>query len=416
MAAMTSQLAPGFEIAGYRIQEALGRGGMGVVYRAEHPRLQSVVALKLLSPELAEDQLFRERFVLESQLASSLNDPHIIPVYDAGEADGQCYLAMRLVEGPSLRSVIRDDGPLDPGRAIALLAQVASALDAAHARGLVHRDVKPENVLIASGGATEYGEHAYLTDFGVSKQLASNAGLTRTGQLVGTLRYVAPEQIEGRQVDGACDQYALGCVVYETLTSAAPFVRESDATMLWAHMHDAPPKVTAVRHDLPAAVDAVVARMLAKAPQDRYPTCGAALAACRVALGGGGTAPRLRHRKPARRMALAAASVGVVAGVAAGALFLTDSSPARSAATPDGISETHAVGKAVPLALVHRTAAVPQRRKPAVKSTPKVTSPSPAPTYHTTPTVVHTTPTVVHTTHTTPAPAPTTTVTPPLPP
>jgi serine/threonine-protein kinase len=415
MTAMTSQLAPGFEIAGYRIQEALGRGGMGVVYRAEHPRLQSVVALKLLSPELAEDQLFRERFVLESQLASSLNDPHIIPVYDAGEANGQCYLAMRLVEGPSLRTVIRDEGALDAGRAVALLAQVASALDAAHARGLVHRDVKPENVLIASGGATEYGEHAYLTDFGVSKQLASNAGLTRTGQLVGTLRYVAPEQIEGRQVDGACDQYALGCVVYETLTGTAPFVRESDATMLWAHMHDAPPKVTAARHGLPAAVDAVVARMLAKAPQDRYPTCGAALAACRVALGGGArTAPRPR-RKPSRPLAIAAASVGVVAGIAAGVLVLTDSSPAHSAATPAGMSEAHKVGKAVPLALVHRTVAVPQRRKPAVKPkpTPKVKpspapSPTPTPTYRPTPTVVHTTPK--------PAPAPTTTVTPPLPP
>jgi serine/threonine protein kinase len=405
MSAMTSQLAPGLEIAGYRLQEVLGRGGMGVVYRAEHPRLQSVVALKVLSPELADDQLFRERFVLESQLASSLNDPHIIPVYDAGEANGQCYLAMRLVEGPSLRAVIRDDGALDAGRAIALLAQVASALDAAHARGLVHRDVKPENVLIATGGASEYGEHAYLTDFGVSKQLASNAGLTRTGQLVGTLRYVAPEQIEGRQVDGACDQYALGCVVYETLTGAAPFVRESDATMLWAHMHDAPPLVSASRRDLPNALDSVVARMLAKAPQDRYPSCGAALAACRAALGGASVAPRPR-RKPAGRLVLATAGAGVIAGIAAVALLVTDSSPG-SAATPDGMSESHSVGKAVPLALTQRTAAVPQRRKQVVKSKPKVTSPSP--THRSTPTVVHTT-----STHTTPAP--TTTITPPLPP
>jgi serine/threonine protein kinase len=412
MTSMSSTLAPGFEIAGYRIQEALGRGGMGVVYRAEHPRLQSVVALKLLSPELAEDELFRERFVLESRLASSLNDPHIIPVYDAGEAEGHCYLAMRLVEGPSLRAVIRDEGPLDAGRAVALLAQVASALDAAHARGLVHRDVKPENILIATGGASEFGEHAYLTDFGVSKQLASSAGLTRTGQLVGTLHYVAPEQIEGRPVDGACDQYALGCVVYETLAGAAPYTRESDATLLWAHMNDTPPKVTAARSDLPTAIDAVVARMLAKSPKDRYASCGEALAACRVALGGTRQAPRHR-RRPVGRFALAAtAGVGVVAGIAGVALFLTDSSPAGSTPTPVGLSESHSAGKAAPLTLVHRTVATPQRRKPVAKRKPVVsrsTNPAPRPSTTYTHTTRPTTPT--HSTST-----PTTTVAPPLPP
>ena len=260
---VTSAFDPGTEIAGFRIEGVLGRGGMGTVYRAAHPRLQQAVALKVINPELAEDEDFRERFIREAQLASGLNHPNIIPVYDADDGNGRLYLAMRLVEGPGLDDVLAREAPLDAGRALALLAQVASALDISHTHGLVHRDVKPENVLIAPGGATEYGEHVYLTDFGISKKVGTS-GPTRTGQLVGTLHYLAPELIDGKPIDGRCDQYALGCVLHRCLTGALPFERDSDAQLLMAHMRDAPPKVSATRSELPSKLDDVVARMLAR--------------------------------------------------------------------------------------------------------------------------------------------------------
>jgi serine/threonine-protein kinase len=401
------QLAPGVEVGGYRIREPLGRGGMGVVYRAEHPRLQTVVALKILSAELAQDETFRSRFVLESQLASSLHHPNIIPVYDAGEAEGQLYLAMRIVDGPSLRTVIAQERPLDAGRALALLGQVASALDAAHAAGLVHRDVKPENILVTTGGATEFGEHAYLTDFGVSKHLASGAGLTQTGQLVGTLHYVGPEQIEGKPVDGRCDQYALGCVLFECLTGKAPFVRESDATLLWAHLNDAPPKVTATRPDLPIAIDAVLARMLAKAPKDRYASCREAFTAARAALTR--TAPQAKHARDPRRAAAALAAVGVAAGIGGVVLLLSNgsSSPAKPV-TPDGVSHALTAGKAQPLTLISRAVSSPERRKPQPK--PAVRRPTPSRTVAPTTTRAPSRPTTTRNKPTAPPPVP------PLPP
>jgi YVTN family beta-propeller protein len=273
----------GTEIAGYRIESVLGRGGMGVVYVARHLRLDRTVALKVVSPELAEDPKFRDRFVRESRLAASLEHPNIVPIHDAGEADGVLYLAMRLVQGTDLKSLISEDGGLDPARTVKLLDQVAGALDAAHQAGLVHRDVKPGNVLVASPGTP--GEHAYLSDFGLTKRMTSDSGLTGTGQFVGTLDYAAPEQFEGKQLDGRADVYSLGCVLYECLTGEIPYRRDNQAALVYAHLMAEPPKVTATKPGLPGAIDDVVAKGMAKKPEDRYATAGELIDGAKDALG-----------------------------------------------------------------------------------------------------------------------------------
>jgi sugar lactone lactonase YvrE len=259
----------GSEIAAYRIERFVGRGGMGVVYQAEDMRLGRRVALKLLSADLAEDDRFRDRFVRESRLAASLDHPNIVPVYAAGEADGQLYVAMRYVDGTDLRALIATQGPIEPGPAVALVSQVASALDAAHAGGLVHRDVKAANVLLPSEG-----DHAYLSDFGLAKQTRSGSAMTAMGQLVGTVDYLAPEVIEGHATDGRADQYALACLLYECLTGTPPYRRPTEAATLWAHMQDVPPPLPAGCADLTPPIH----RALAKSPSDRYPSCGAFLA------------------------------------------------------------------------------------------------------------------------------------------
>ncbi|MFJ9562432.1 serine/threonine-protein kinase [Streptomyces fuscichromogenes] len=276
----------GGEIAGYRIESRLGRGGMAVVYRAHDPRLDRTVALKLLAPELARDDVFRQRFTHESRAAAAIDHPHIVPVFEAGETDGVLYIAMRYVDGLDLRHLLDRDGPLAFPAAVRIAAQVASALDAAHERGLVHRDVKPGNILVARGTDSDHPEHVYLTDFGLTKKSLSLTGFTSVGQFVGTLDYVSPEQIAGRPVDGRCDEYGLACVVHETLTGRPPFVRDDDTAVLRAHRNDEPPAVTAARPDLDGAVDKVLAKALAKAPDDRYPTCLAFVAALRAATPG----------------------------------------------------------------------------------------------------------------------------------
>ena len=243
---------PGREIAGFRLEELLGRGGMGAVYRAEDVRLGRKVALKLLVPELAESERFRERFFRESQIAASLDHPHIVPIYAAGEADGQLYLAMRYVEGSDLRQLIAREAPLEPDRALRLIDQVADALDAAHERGLIHRDVKPGNILIAGRSGRE---HCYLTDFGLTKQTSSISGLTGTGELVGTIEYVSPEQIRGEPVDGRADLYSLACMLYECLAGARPFARESEVATLWAHVNEPPPRLAATHPELGDEID-----------------------------------------------------------------------------------------------------------------------------------------------------------------
>jgi serine/threonine protein kinase len=262
----------GTEFGGYRIQGVIGRGGMSVVYLAEHPRLSRTVALKIIAPELAEDDVFRERFVRESRVAASLDHPNIIPIFDTGDQDGLLYIVMRYIK-EDLRSVIRQEGELAPLRALALAAQVGGALDAAHKLGLVHRDVKPANILVASRGGADGGDHAYLTDFGLTKHLTSRSGLTGSGQFVGTVDYMSPEQIEGKQADGRADVYALACVVFQSLTGQVPFDKEADAAVIWAHLKEPPPRPSAYRRNLPARFDDVIARAMAKSPDERFATC-----------------------------------------------------------------------------------------------------------------------------------------------
>ena len=234
-----TELAPGTEFAGHRIEGIAGQGGMGVVYRATHLALDITVALKVIRPDLASDAGFQERFKRESRLAASIEHPNVLPVRHAGEEDGLLYITMRYVDGTDLRSLIDTKGRLEPGRAAGIISEIAQALDAAHARGLVHRDVKPANVLLE--GAEGSG-HAYLTDFGLTRHATSGGGLTKTGQWVGTLDYVAPEQIEGRDVDARADIYALGCVLYESLTGTVPFLKDSEVATMYAHLNEpAPP-------------------------------------------------------------------------------------------------------------------------------------------------------------------------------
>jgi serine/threonine protein kinase len=276
----------GRQIAGYRIEREIGRGGMAVVYRARDLRLDRTVALKLLAPELARNDTFRRRFTHESRAAAAIDHPHIVPVFEAGETDGVLYIAMRYVEGSDLRHLLDRQGPLTPAVALRIAAQVASALDAAHEHGLVHRDVKPGNILVARGTDSEHPEHAYLTDFGLTKKSLSLTGFTTVGQFVGTLDYVAPEQISGRPVDGRCDVYGFACVVYEVLAGRPPFRRDDDMALLWAHQYDEPPPLTESRPDLPADVDAVFAKGLAKSPDARFDSCLAFVAALRAATTG----------------------------------------------------------------------------------------------------------------------------------
>src|ERR1051326_5788303 len=266
----------GSVLGGYRIVGPLGSGATSVVYRAEHVRLGRQAALKLLTPAFGEAD-FRERFLRESQLAASLDHPSIVPVYDAGDEDGLLYIAMACVEGSDLKSLLAEEGRLPVRRALRIIGQIASALDAAHARGLVHRDVKPANILVAAD------DRAYLSDFGVVKELASN-GTTRTGSFVGTTEYSAPEQIEGRAVDGRADVYALACVLYECIAGEPPFHRPSEVAVLNAHLHAPPPKLSRVGTEAAPALEPVIAKALSKSPLDRYATCGEFLAAARAAV------------------------------------------------------------------------------------------------------------------------------------
>jgi serine/threonine protein kinase/DNA-binding beta-propeller fold protein YncE len=267
------RFAAGSQIAGYRLEEQIGLGGMAVVFRAHDDRLDRMVALKILAPGLALDDAFRQRFIRESRAAAAVDDPHIIPVFEAGEASGVLFIAMRYVRGGDVRTLLDQAGPLPPARATEIISQVASALDAAHARGLVHRDVKPANMLLDASAGTDRPDHVYLSDFGLSKQALAPSGLTSTGQFLGTLDYVAPEQIEGRPVDGRTDEYALACAAFELLSGAPPFRRNEGLAVVYAQLSEPPPSLAARRSGLPPAIDSVLTRALAKSPADRYPTC-----------------------------------------------------------------------------------------------------------------------------------------------
>ncbi len=280
----------GDEFAGYRVRAVLGRGGMSVVYQAENLRLSSVIALKVLAPELASDDVFRARFLEESRIAASLNHPNVIPIYDMGSQDDLLYIAMRYVSGTDMRQMIKKRGRILPATALFLVGQAARALDAAHRKGLVHRDVKPGNLLIERGSDDADPDHVYLADFGITKHAMSRSGLTSTGQFLGTIDYVAPEQIRGTSVLGLADQYSLGCVLYECLTGRVPFEKDLDAAIIWAHVEETPAMPTTLRPELPPEIDEVFGRVLAKRPDERYGSCREFVEAARMALGVFGSA------------------------------------------------------------------------------------------------------------------------------
>jgi hypothetical protein len=282
---VTGGFSPGLHVAGYSLEEQIGRGGMAVVFRALDERLNRQVALKILAPALAADVAFRQRFIRESRAAAAVDDPNIIPVFGAGEADGVLFIAMRLVRGGDLRTLVATQGPLAPARAAWIVSAVASALDAAHAAGLVHRDVKPANMLLDVRPGRP--DHVYLSDFGLTKGSLTSANLTNlsgSGLFMGTVDYAAPEQIQGKAVDGRTDQYALGCAAFELLCGQPPFTRDQGLATIYAHLSEPPPPLAQRQPGLPPAVDDVFARVLAKSPEHRYATCQEFAEALRFAL------------------------------------------------------------------------------------------------------------------------------------
>ena len=310
---MQSSVGTGTILAGFRVESLIGRGATGAVYLAVDTKTSRRVALKLLTPELSEDERFRQRFMREAELAASLDHPHVVPILSFGEEDGRLYLAMAYVEGYDLRELLRRDGPLEPARTLNLVAQVAEALDAAHAADLVHRDIKPANILVST---VADGEHAFVCDFGLARHVSSVSSLTGDRGFVGTLDYVPPEQIAGGAVDGRADVYSLGCVLYECLTGERPFERESELALVYAHLNDPPPRVTDLRPDLPETLDGVLATALAKEAEERYGSCGELVAAARAALAGKPYTRRSRRRRRAvvATVALLAAAAAAIAG------------------------------------------------------------------------------------------------------
>jgi streptogramin lyase len=328
-------LTPGTVLGGCRIDAVVGRGGMGIVYRARQLDLDRDVAVKVIAPDLVEDAMSRRRFLTEARAASAVEHPNVIPVHDAGVADGRAYLVMRYVAGDDLRTLVRRDGPLGPDGAAGIALRLGEALDAIHRVGYVHRDVKPQNVLLDADG------NVYLSDFGLAKEAMATSGPTTSKQWVGTLDYVAPEQIRGERVDARADVYALGGVLYFMLTGRVPFERENEHAKLWAHLMDEPPRPSAIRPELPAGLDDVVARALAKEPARRYASAGDLGRAARAAAtdgrgqtplrgtGSGATTTPSPDRllqpdrvRPRRRRALTFAALPAAIGVAAIALWL----------------------------------------------------------------------------------------------
>jgi serine/threonine protein kinase len=301
-------IGPGSELGGFAIESIAGRGGMGVVYRARQRLPDRIVALKVISSEYADDPQFRTRFEREAAIAAQIEHPNVIPVHAVGEADGTLFIAMRFVDGVDLRKTLSQEGRLEPTRAVAIVDQVAQALDAAHARGLVHRDVKPANILVSSSGARE---HVYLSDFGLARHVVGSHGLTGTGAFIGTIDYVAPEQARGDRVDARADIYSLGCVLFQALTGTVPFPADNDLAKLFAHGSQPPPSALERNPTLPVAFDAVLKRAMAKDPDDRYASAGdlgrAATAAC------SGTSPASPERTVATGSAAPAPEHAAVA-------------------------------------------------------------------------------------------------------
>jgi serine/threonine protein kinase/DNA-binding beta-propeller fold protein YncE len=320
----------GSVLGGYRVEEVAGEGGMGRVYRATQVRLNRQVALKVIVPDLAHDPDFRARFERESELSASIDHPNVIPVYEAGDADGHLFIAMRWVEGTDLRSVIVREGKLDPNRVVAIVEQVAAALDAAHAGGLVHRDVKPANVMLTS---THGGEHVYLTDFGLTKRAGSATALTKTGAFVGTPDYMAPEQIKGERADARADVYALGCLLFHALTGHPPYDRDTEVAKMYAQLHDPPPRVGDSVPGVPAGLDPVVERALAKEAAARHPSAGDLARAARAALTG--TVPAQPERSLATGLAAPGAKTPPPTAASPGPSPPTAAPPPPTSAPPE---------------------------------------------------------------------------------
>jgi serine/threonine protein kinase len=340
----------GTEIAGFRIESVLGRGGMSVVYLAEQTRLGRKVALKILASGLLErDGSFRNRFLQESHVAAGLDHPNVIPIYDAGEEGGSLYIAMRYVEGRDLAQILEQEGRLGLGRTIFILHQVAGALDAAHEHGLVHRDVKPANVLLVGDS-----DRCYLTDFGVAKPTTSG-GLTRTGFFIGTPDYSAPEQIEGREVDARTDVYSLGAMLYSCLTGLAPYARDTEVAVLQAHLLEPPPKLKEHRPELPRGLDRVIAKAMAKSKDDRYATCGDLMAAAEAAA----------HERPSTAPAEGSTLIATPESDAPAAIGSSETVLAPdSAAAAAAAVQVSATEPAVSTTLASATAATPQQSPP----------------------------------------------------
>jgi serine/threonine protein kinase len=370
-----SELSDGDEFAGYRIEQRLGRGGMGILYLALEPSLERRVALKLIAPEAASDDVFARRFAEESRIAAAIEHPNVVPIYAAGEEEGVPWIAMRYVAGSDLGRRLAREGRLDPREAAELIAQIGNGLDAIHAVGLVHRDVKPANVLLSGEPGAE---HAYITDFGVARNVATESGLTQTGRFVGTLDYVAPEQISGGPVDARVDVYALGCLLFKLLTGEVPFPREGEAARLYAHLHDPPPAPSLYAPEVPMALDDVVIRAMSKDPDDRYPSAGDLGRAAQAALSGAqvavpertvatGAAATRESEPPTRRLPEEASGSnrrGVLWG--AGALALVAAIVLAIALTSGGGGDG-ANGETTSAQTVKETK--PEKQKPATLST-----------------------------------------------
>jgi tetratricopeptide (TPR) repeat protein len=287
-----AELSPGSVFADHEIRAVVGRGGMGVVYRARHIPLDREVALKLIVPELSADIDFRERFKRESRVAASLDHPHAIPIYHASESEGLLYVTMRFVDGTDLRELIVKRGALAPEEVCEIASQIAGALHAAHALGIVHRDVKPANILIGDG------PHAYLTDFGLTKTADTGSMLTRSGMIMGSFDYIAPEQLEGGEVDARTDVYALGCVIYEALTGDVPYPRDTGAAKLFAHVAMPPPSLLEAKPDALPELDALIAKAMAKDPDERFATAAELAEALQAAVGGPAPQPHANGSPP----------------------------------------------------------------------------------------------------------------------
>ena len=358
-------LAKGTTISGYRVDGVLGEGGMGSVYRATQLSLNRTVALKILAAELSEDAAFRERFRREGLVQAAIDHEHIVTVYEAGDSEHGLFLAMRLIRGPTLKDMILSH-ELEPGRGLGILAQVAGALDSAHDVGLTHRDIKPQNILIGAN------DHAYLADFGLT-QASDEVSLTETGQFIGTIDYVAPEQIQGEAATARSDVYSLTAVLYETLTGVVPYAKPNEAAVLFAHISEAPPRITERQGDLPPRLDEVIARGMAKLPSDRYASAGELLADARKAFGGdaGPVTPPVPLEPAGGRMRVASATAptgkrtvvrpGGAATVPAGAAGRAGATIPADVAAPAGAGPASAatVPAAAPPAVRRRAVLVP---------------------------------------------------------